>query len=733
MPSVKLGNLVQTFANLAAMDDGSLEDVQAKEKRYAELVGSTGYQSARLLADAWCAAFVWKKDKTTDDCITESWFHRIEANPHCLLPWMKDEIARLRDQYQFFHWHLAFPDAFRVPSDEESPENEQTGWNGGFDIVLGNPPWEKMKLQEREFFAVLDPAIATARTSADRKKLIAAHRANDTLVWHSYQARLSFETRLSRFVRQSAMFPLTCSGEANTYSLFAELATQLTSIRGRTGQVLKTGIVNAKENVGFFQRMLDDKRLLSVRDFKNWRGWFPDVGYHERFSLVTFAGAASVSVCTYAFNCVEIIDAHDPEKVYTLSDDDVRLINPNVPVCPVFSTKRDAEITKSAYKRYMPLVSETTAENPWEVSYLRMFDMTTDSAKFRTQEWLCQEGYGASITCPDDNSSGFVPLLEGKHIHNYTHRFSTYEGIDAGKRFGIKAGTSTPTAVQLDSPEYEPLPRYWVSRADWTSKCPEIMAQAGWCIAFRDVTNLISNSRTTMAAIAPVRAFGNSAALVYLDSPKPSSARVGLMLLSVMNSVPFDFIARQKLFGSHLNKYILWQLPVPTPQQIAEYRLGCLQFQAFVLGRGFELVFVANSLQMFARACGYAGPPFRWHEERRFLVRSELDAAYFHLYGIVRNDVDYIMETFPIVKKKDIRKHGHYRTKDTILEIYDEMTEAMTTGKPYQTRLDPPPGPPADAEGNFLPLPQWLPGQPRPANWPPHIHPPREVIEGVPT
>ncbi len=95
MPSIKLGNLVQTFANLAAMDDGSLEDVEAKEKKYAEFVDSTGYQSARLLADAWCAAFVRKKDKATDDCITESWFRRIEANPHCLPPWMREEIDRL--------------------------------------------------------------------------------------------------------------------------------------------------------------------------------------------------------------------------------------------------------------------------------------------------------------------------------------------------------------------------------------------------------------------------------------------------------------------------------------------------------------------------------------------------------------------------------------------------------------------------------------------------------------
>ena len=146
----------------------------------------------------------------------------------------------------------------------------------------------------------------------------------------------------------------------------------------------------------------------------------------------------------------------------------------------------------------------------------------------------------------------------------------------------------------------------------------------------------------------------------------------------------------------------------------------------------------------FARDGGYDGPPFRWDEERRFLLRCELDAAFFHLYLPAETNGDwktarkedgcphdetpeqlaelkkhfptprdaaaYIMETFPIVKRKDEAAHGAYHTRDTILAIYDEMAEAMKTGHPYQTRLDPPPGPPCDANGNFIP---WLCGTPR--------------------
>jgi hypothetical protein len=173
--------------------------------------------------------------------------------------------------------------------------------------------------------------------------------------------------------------------------------------------------------------------------------------------------------------------------------------------------------------------------------------------------------------------------------------------------------------------------------------------------------------------------------------------------------------------------------------------------------RLLELTYTAWDLEPFAQDCGWNGPPFLWDEERRFLLRSELDAAFFHLYlpataegqwkparvaeGAVRDEtpeelaelerhfptprdaVSYIMDTFPIVRRKDEEKYGEYYTKRVILEIYDEMAEAVRTGIPYKTRLDPPPGPPADDRGNFLPLPEWNPGQPKPKDWPLHIHP----------
>ncbi|MEI8191436.1 MAG: hypothetical protein WCI75_17115, partial [candidate division NC10 bacterium] len=207
--------------------------------------------------------------------------------------------------------------------------------------------------------------------------------------------------------------------------------------------------------------------------------------------------------------------------------------------------------------------------------------------------------------------------------------------------------------------------------------------------------------------------------------------------------------------------YIIEQLPTLTATsytQVPNWGKCTQALRDWLLPRIVELTYTAWDLELFAQDCGWSGSPFRWDEERRFLLRCELDAAFFHLYLPAeasgdpalsdgsggtgwrpgegeraedlarlkasfltpRDAVSYIMDTFPIVRRKDEKKcNGDYRTKRVILEIYDAMADAMRTGHPYQTRLDPPPGAPVST------LPDWRPGEPRPENWPIHIHPPR--------
>ncbi|MFQ5401671.1 MAG: hypothetical protein ACE5E7_18995, partial [Anaerolineae bacterium] len=177
-------------------------------------------------------------------------------------------------------------------------------------------------------------------------------------------------------------------------------------------------------------------------------------------------------------------------------------------------------------------------------------------------------------------------------------------------------------------------------------------------------------------------------------------------LLGNTDALVVDYVVRQKLGGTSLNFFYVKQFPILPPQtyrQPCPYAIRNTQYAAFLLPRVLELTYTAYDLRPFAQDCGYHGPPFRWDEAqpsavaRRFLLRCELDAAYFHLYGIEREDAAYIMDTFPIVRRKDEAAHGEYRTKRVILEIYDEMAEAARTGQPYQTRLNPPPADPRAA------------------------------------
>jgi hypothetical protein len=144
-----------------------------------------------------------------------------------------------------------------------------------------------------------------------------------------------------------------------------------------------------------------------------------------------------------------------------------------------------------------------------------------------------------------------------------------------------------------------------------------------------------------------------------------------------------------------MNYFVVKQLPAVLPNMITS------AFQINICNAVLELTYTAYDMKPFAEDVWkelHPDPtlrpplpePFCWDEERRFKIRCELDALYFHLYGINRDDADYILETFPSVKRKDIARYGEYRTKNLILEIYDAMQRAKETGQPYQTVLDPP-------------------------------------------
>lgn len=680
----KLGDLATSIMKLDLIADDSIEGVREKQAQYESLVKSSSYLFGRFLADIWCAAFLWKKVETDKlpYPVTEEIFRRIEQNPHSAPGWMRDEAQRLAVQYKLFHWHLAFPDVFRVPAAGKLADNTQAGWSGGFNVVLGNPPWERIKLQEKEWFASRRPDIANAPNAAARRRMIAALKDEDPALYEAFLDAKREAEGESHLVRNSGRFSLCGRGDINTYAIFAETNRTILGPTGRVGCILPSGIATDDTTKFFFQDLMDTRSLASLYDFENREAIFPGVHRSYKFCLLTLTGAARPAKrgAEFVFFALNTNDLLDDWRRFALSAEDIALLNPNTRTCPIFRSKRDAELTKSIYRRVPVLIKEgPPEENPWGISFLRMFDMSNDSHLFHTREQLEADGWTLEGNVFAKGDDEYLPLYEAKMLHHFDHRWATYEGTE----------TRDVTLAEKRDPDFLVLPRYWVEWREVENRLADRWNR-DWLLGWRDICRS-TDERTSIPSVYARNGTGGINLMIAQDS-----FQLLPFLLANMTSYALDFVTRQKVGGTHLNYMPLKQITFLTPLTYASPLLWSANNDTgkWLLQRILELTYTAWDIESFARDCGYSGPPFRWNEERRFLLRCELDAAYFHLYGIERDDVDYIMETFPIVKRKDEAAHGEYRTKRVILEIYDAMTEAIKTDQPYQTLLDPPPADP---------------------------------------
>jgi hypothetical protein len=688
-PGKSLGVLPAAMLEVDRIPDDTAAGLHAKEERYAAIVGSNEYLHSWFLADAWCAAFVWKKTKDHPYPITNDILRKIAHNPHDCAPWMRDEIQRLREQYQFFHWHLAFPEIFKLPRKDEMPENQQTGWSGGFDVMLGNPPWERVKLQEKEWFAECRPDIAEAPNAAARKRLVANLTVENPALYAAFTDDLRQAEGESHVLRDSGLYPLCGCGDVNLYAVFAESLRQHVALKGRFGAVLPSGIATDDTTKLFFQTNCETRSLISLFDFENRAGLFPAVDSRMKFCLFT-AGSGLVGAtdaAEFAFFAHRIEDLRDSDRRFTLSVDDITLLNPNTRTCPVFRSQRDAALTKGIFKRVPVLtrdaVSARQAEDAWGFDYMtKMFDMADSSHEFVDFANIASAGWKrVGLDYIDVGGMPYTPLYEAKHIHIFNHRW------------GLESSESEGSDDILRNPDASLVTRYWIRRSRVDERLLSKHWRKDWLLGWRDITNT-TNERTCIFAVFPRTAAAHTLRVAFVEATAPDAAA----FQACLSSFCFDYVARQKVGGTHLTVEALKQLPVLPPAIYAEPCKWVGQpappLRDWLLLRVLELTYAAWDLEPFAQDCGFSSPPFVWDEARRFQIRCELDAAFFHLYGLSRDDADYIMDTFPIVMRKDEEKHGTYRTKDTILEIYDAMQTAITTGKPYQTRLDPPPADP---------------------------------------
>jgi hypothetical protein len=514
-------------------------------------------------------------------------------------------IELLRRRHGFFHWRAEFADCA-----------------DGFDLVLCNPPWERVKLQARA-----------------------------GLSEESGQAE-----EVSRFLRRCGRYPLSARGDLNYYGPFVELCRQLLRPGGRAGLIVPSGLATDDSMKELFAALMGDD-LVSWFDFHNRGRLFAGVQGNMKFGLLTLARGPHTSFRT-AGQLAHPAELKEPGRVCTLTLEQVARLNPNTRHCPTFAGIADAALVERIHARFPILLRDgSEAGNPWGVRLWTMFHMTKDAPLFRREATMRAAGCKLAGNVFRRGGESFLPLYEAKLIAPFSCRAATFAGVAEEVRF-----RTHPRTRPLRSAREAVLPRYWVAEKAVRARGGD----ARWFFGFRNAISAVADSRSLVAAIVPRAGIGNS--LPLIAGP---DARSSCVLLALLNSFVLDYVLRQKASGSNLNFHVLKQLPLPAPDSIPP------ALENRLVRTVLRLVYTTPELRAFARECGHREAPEQLDEEERFRLRCEIDAACFRLYGLVRGEVEHVLGRFPVLARRETRQHGRFRSSARILELLDKRTEKM--------------------------------------------------------
>ncbi|MEO1488010.1 MAG: restriction endonuclease [Pseudomonadota bacterium] len=588
------------------------------------------------------------------------------------------EARELIEEERFLNWQITFPGVW-------------TNWKsaaleGGFDAVVGNPPWDRFEFEEVPWFEARDKAIALAPSGAKRKAAIKALRDREAGLWQDYQKAVSRMAMATRIARGSIIYSRLNKGKLNLYKLFVERSHRLVKPHGMVGLLTPSGIASDLSSSAFFRKVATGGHVKALYDFENKKVFFPDVHASFKFCVMAFSPSRTFGAAQCAFYLHSVAEIANPDQAFPITAADFARVNPNTGTAPIFRTRRDMALTTAIYARAPALMDRSSGEEvkSWPVKYAQMINMTSDSHLFRTRAELEeQEGAWPIGGNRWQSAAGeWVPLYEGKMVQAFDHRASSV--VVNPENVNRPAQPFAATPEQSADPGWLADPQFWVQPE-------EGLARAPFALCFKDVT-APTNVRTMIASLIPSGAAGNTLPLIDLDLPDGEAKAPHLAALAGnLNSLAFDFIARQKVQGQHLNWYIVEQLPVIPPAAYAR-QFGSKTAADIVREAVLELTYTAHDMAPFARDMGHvddAGevkPPFIWDEDRRLHLRAKLDALYFILYGVFdpenrvqsRDDVEYIYSTFPIVEREETKRWGRYRSRDLCLSWFN----ALLAGQP---------------------------------------------------
>lgn len=655
---------LNAFESFEQTSTDTVDAVKRKQEAYNNLLNSPELQEQRDRCDLLIGAYMAPKNDQTKDLVPTSFtlgqvLFDNEISDQFNRASIEEQLAFARKvckDASVFHWPIEFPLAMK---------------NGGFSVVLGNPPWDKPKIEDEKWFATRNPEIANAPKADVRKKMIeklshgqlASSHLKDGALLPPNKAEIKLYEQYIEALRSAdcaatfghlkadvgGRFPMVGVGDTNLFAYFAELASSLMKDDGRVGMVIPTGIVSDNATQAF-ARYLQNNNLISLYDFDNVEKIFP-IAQHYRFSLVTMGQSSSMDCVLFARN----IDSLNDQRCHiTFSKDDIGTMNPNTLTFPIIRSHRDMEITRKVYSQ-VPILYRQDSNgndiNPWCIDFMTMFHMSGDSGLFNEKQ-----------------IDGSVALYEGKSIHQFDDRFSTYE-LDSKNIVGDRV-----VASDEKSKDYEITPRYWISEKEVINKWASKSYSKPWVLGFRDIARA-TDERTLIATVLRTSvACGHKLPLILL---RDSNDELASCFLANLNSLITDYIIRMKVPSTNVCFFILKQIPILPPDSYSKEEIEFIASRVAKLTRNHESI---NKVWL----TDYPEYPFGTAESR-LEIRAELDALYAKKYGLNRSDLEFVLdpseaespdypsETFPVLKNKELKRYGEFRTRRLVLEAFDKL------------------------------------------------------------
>lgn len=667
----------------SAIDGASDADITAlrvKAGDWEKLTRSLEFKDAWFRADAWCAAFVWPKSpgESAHAAITADTWHHLTNDASVVAGATRKIVREIASHHRFFHWHLAFPHVFGARDAKER--------NAGFDCVLGNPPWERIQVEEKEFFSKSAPELAE-KSGRARKQAIEALPESNPALYQSWAVHKRTLEAVDQFIKFSGRYPASGKGKLTTQACFVELASSVLARSRpitRAGLVVPLGVATDKASGDLFFGLISQGRLISLVGFENEEFVFPAVHHSYKFCLLTIAGReGSATAMAATFSCRSVAEARVREMI-NISPDDVEALNPESKTCPVLGNASFFKMAQQVYRKWAP-IEGTSSPGPWSLRIHRLFNASDDVHLF-TQ--VNPSAHHCRRLIRDDLR--LLPVFEAKMFHQFDHRFGTYIDQTAAQARQGKLPELDDDAHQ--DPILLNQSRYWVDESLAEEKLGR-HSDTPWVVAVRDVTSAVVY-RTAIACVMPRVASVNT--LWHLSFGEQVTAKDIACFVAVFNSVLFDFLARQKVTGIHLSPYMIAQLPCPPPTAFGDkIPWSDESWRDWLSARAGELSCTSWDLEPFAAACGLESPCYRWDSERRHFLRAELDAALLHMAGASYEQAEALLDTFRVLREDEEKRLGSFQTKIAVLDVYRAMQRAIEAGEQYLTALDPPPAHPS--------------------------------------